>query len=1087
MAAIGRKMESWWRPGKAPDVGACAPAQAGVGTGAATDATGEDGSAARVPRQGRKTLHESPTMRRRLYQLFVDKEAVLHPPALQYGKASWSENAADICNDWIKYQSQQTQRAGKSAAVPSASSDSQAWLRHVESACEISRMLALAYELKHRKKLQQDHPERMLLPGAKRTGQEYNDEIVKAFLRAVGEDDIDDVLDTFKNTGTGALHRHDSYLLAAFTNLLGALQLLILDPASKAIVSAFRFGAHVATTAAVAGSGERRLRNAGTEDVLPLGRADAAKSARSAPNLLQASWSVLRELRRVKKDLEELGGALAALNALQSGDAVATPEAVNDARNDLSLVLARLCHKVMVKARYKAAKENVAVEFRGNERNLYAGSAGTLLTVAASGVAIMTPEIIVSAVTGGFLAGAATTSLLLYLGYQLSNGPSKDGEAKARRAIIALAKLTEALDPAHDDSIRLRAEAYEEYRKACKQQSGIKPTGRNQAARSPKQALFDRLNEIATAEGRLRQGSEAKDKTRGIDGGSERLTARQNWDAYCAHHAQELQIENGEDSDNDKHAAVQSAKLQYYASHAGKLAIEPMVKGWSAQIEIKITTTRRLLAGKVARAHKHVLREQEPVSNGILETTQRMFAGNVARARRHVRGESAPVSNGVPQESELRRRQRLGQAGIELKRALRDLAYFELACSKMKVDDNGHDISAPMSDIAKAAFARIDDSDVHALFQGDAAEQVRATLLAKKLTEGEDKRYTLLNLGANAITMGVGAAVQAADLQIVAAKANGTYQGPRVLDFKLVTALAMNATPAAPLSTGDRTAFQKREMQPLLKTIAPRRGAMATMPGMQLPSDSLFPENVARRPAADRAGESSTAGNIAAGVSRRGADWSITEEPLAGAYAETSCAQQDAAQDLSSVSNKLDEFDKILDEQADTLVESMSRMEFVPDGLRLIFDARSEEQGSVPANTESLPAIDINLKETSAFHRVRYKKATPLQKSRYILGEAAIAARQAGLIFLGPPAQGVAQRSLKKTRGDLESAGDRIAQARRVLIDSAPSDERREPAQLGIDAPPQLPAVNVELELETFNEIIMRFGADADGRRLESS
>ncbi len=58
---------------------------------------------------------------------------------------------------------------------------------------------------------------------------------------------------------------------------------------------------------------------------------------------------------------------------------------------------------------------------------------------------ILTPVVVSASVTTGVTAAAAALAAVMYVGYQLSTGPSRDGEAKAKRAIVALAKSLDLL------------------------------------------------------------------------------------------------------------------------------------------------------------------------------------------------------------------------------------------------------------------------------------------------------------------------------------------------------------------------------------------------------------------------------------------------------------------------------------------------------------------------------------------------------------------------------------------------------------------------------------------------------------------
>lgn len=871
--------------------------------------------------------HETPGLRARMRQL-LNTRAVLHPPALRYPE-DWGLAVANICNDWVADQELKKNRA-----------------QSPEASREISRMLALAHEFKHLETLRKDRPGDLILGNVKNPKQAYSDEIIRSFLRAVGETDVEAVLNSFKNTGTGASHRQIPTVISTIANLLGAAQILAPDPIAKAAISGTRLAVQVGLSAAVIDSGERRLFNSGTEDALALGRAEAATAARRAPSVLQASWAVMRELHDVEKDLRHLTESLERLrqartNPSPQGSGSANGKsAAEAARDDLNLVSARICYKAMLKQRYKAARENAAVEWRGGERSIYCGTTGTALTLTAAGIGIMTPEIIAAAISGGLLAGAATTALLLYIGYQLGSGPSKDGEAKARRAIIALAKLTEVLDPTLDKAIQERAAAYERYREDCKLPSRLQPARRKATEEAARRILLTTLNGITQRE--REQGDAHPD-----GGASKAISPEENWEQYRVnphHQADARTREAGADSNGIRYASPEASDDAAHPEPAFNPIAKPLIEGWKRQIEIKMIAAQRLLAGKVARAQKHVLAQQ----------------------------------NSAPSAGPSRK---LDSAREELRQTMRNLIHFELAYSQMRVGEDGARPGDAVLDRAKASLLRIDDSDVHALFCGDADQQVKATYLSKRLTAGETERYTLLNTGANALAMGLGVGLQAGDLHIAIDKADGTYTGPRFNDFKLVATLNGMPTPSGPLSTGDRAPFQQREMQPLLKTIEP--AAAAGNPAIV----RITPE--APRPADD-----------------------ARNDPV-----------------------------NALDAQINALVEQMASRQSVFDTLTLEIAAPPAGTGEampVSGNASGTNTIRIDLTKTAAFHRVRYKNATSAQKARYIAREAAIAAKQTGSIYVGPLAQLAAKPRLNATRAVLNQARGQMATVRETLLREAP-------------------------------------------------
>jgi hypothetical protein len=186
-----------------------------------------------------------------------------------------------------------------------------------------------------------------------------------------------------------------------------------------------------------------------------------------------------------------------------------------------------------------------------------------------------------------------------------------------------------------------------------------------------------------------------------------------------------------------------------------------------------------------------------------------------------------------------RQQEKLTAAQNDLKRHLKDMVYFALAQHFLKDAANAMqpgqepDLQSPQLALAKASLARVNDSSMHMLFCGDGMQQVKA-MLASKTQMGDVERYTWLNTGANAATTLVATGVQVADLGITADKLDGIYHGGRFNDYKLLNYMQGGATPSAPLSTGDRTAIQQREIDPLRALITPKDGSLDEHPALTI-------------------------------------------------------------------------------------------------------------------------------------------------------------------------------------------------------------------------------------------------------------
>lgn len=848
----------------------------------------------------------------------LDTKKIIHPPALRFD-GPWEEAAEAICHSWV---------------------DSQAMHdRSQVSHLALSKMKALEFERKH---TEQIAPHQRLLPGTA-TRQDYYDAEIDAFLEAIGEVDTRAVLESFKLAGTGGLHRQHATLAATLTNTIGAAQLIVPDPATKAGLAGARMLLQGVTAGSVLHAGPRRLRNAGTEDILPLGRADAAPSAKIAPNVLQASTQVIHGLKGAEKNLQNMQSAMHELERLQ---AAAAPDAgaVREAKQQLELTFAKICHQLSLKSAYKASSESAKIEFWGNQRYLLVSYAGSSATLTTGLIAIMTPALIAAPVTGGLSAAAVAFAVALYVGYQLGTGPAKDGEAKAKRAIVALVKLVEVLSGERTTNLVQRAQAWQAYLDARREVRFASPARKAQAKRAAKTLLLERLEELTN-----------EDRPEAL------LTAENNWTAYRAfldqHEAIVAREAEGILNEAQCRRHITALKEQFGRDHHADFALREIVAAWKTPMLMRIVAAQRLLKGKVARSQKRLMHLQHQPS---------------PKARW---GTSTQKENST-HKIQLRK--------IELQQHLCDLFNLELARQDLTRPRGARPTD---NDVARAAqrMAAIVDDDVRALFCGDGKAQVEAVNLSKKLTAGEAQRYIYANAGSSALGIAVNLGVTAADVVINNEKAAGTYRGPQYNDYKFLALSQGQAQPGAHLSVGDRAAFQKREMQPLLDRI------------------------------------------------------DHDEEPREvhlhlGGDIHRSLRPEDS--DVNAVMGEL--------------AERLAHAAAVPQTLHLTMGAQTPEAAvlsaagvvaAAAAAADIAPPVShsvvVELKSTSAFHDVQYKKNPLKNRMGYIAGQCAVGGRQALMSIAGLPTQALAQHRLKKTRAPLNVAAGSSHDVRAVLQSAA--------------------------------------------------
>lgn len=895
----------------------------------------------------RSPLPQNNTMRTRIAQLFNTKK-VPYPPALQFGgiNGDWNNDVAqEICANWVD-----SQLAHNASTV---------------SYLALSKMKALEYERKNRKSI----PEGDLLFPEHSKKKDYYEAEIKAFLEAVGEKDANEVLESFKRVGTGGLHRQHATFAATASNAVGAAALMVPDISTKAGLYGARLFLQLITAERMLDAGPRRLRNSGTEDAVPLGRADAAPSAKDAPNVLQASHAALWKLLGAEKNVRKMNEAMDELNeACEACETSRTPEnrhRVGEARKKMEMVFAKVCYQIAVKARYKASSESAKIEWRGNQRYLYSSYTGTGLTLGAGLFAIMTPTV-GGAVTGGVAAAAAAIALAAYIIYQLSSGPSKDGEAKAKRAIVALSKSMDVLSGDNVKTLKKRADAYEKYLEDRKAVRFAMPAEKARAKEKAKDDLLKRLQEI-TQEDETEVKAEVENNLMDLE---------KNWKEYGKYKPSLSKIEeaiskieNDAIAEGMPAAQVSEQKKQFedelkqledefQAEHKASFSAKNIADAWKVPMRIRMDTASRLLKGKVARSHKRLIK------------SHKLLIGLSPHAIWR--------KEGIEREIERIKK--------ELGKNLLDMFNLELALGRMKplIDGKSPDRDAIIASAADAIGA-IEDKDVRDVFCGDARAQVEAVNKAKILTAGEAERYTYTNAGIVAVGIGLNVGVGAVDVGFSAAEADGAVvkgfdtpnpdgltRIPMYNDHKFLAISQAGAQPAAHMSSGDRAPFQNREMKNLLKIIANEGNAVELQMGLADNNRSYFDKN--------------------------GAD--ITES-------------------------------------INALVEKFLKEDSVPEKITLSIAPPQAPDGAGPSRpVMAAENLTVDLRTTSAYHRVRYKNASWRKKFAFKMGQTAIIGRQALMSVGGPFAQGFAQISLKKTRTALNEGTARSRDVRKLLAQS---------------------------------------------------
>jgi len=691
------------------------------------------------------------TVRGRLAQL-LDIKKVQHDPAISV--VGWDEAATlEICERWIQGQRSQPSVVG------------------------LSRLAALNFERARPDSIPAELKDQRLLPEG--AGNEaYYREMIATFLKTVGLDDTDAAIDSFKKAGTGSLHRQFTTASSVAGGAFSVAQLAAsANLPAKTALSAVQLLMTALTTELGFESANLRFRNSGTEEVMPAGKADAAPSAKVGPNVMQAAGRVAWDLHKVRDAVGKMESAQAALDDAHArlSNPAATARQRKEAEKDLhaagqalSIAHARYCMRAQLKADYKAASESAKIEYHGNKRALGVGVASSAASVAATVLGVLTPVVVSSAVTAGATAAAVALAATLYVGYQLSSGPSKDGEDKAKRAIVALAKSIDLLGGNAAQQQKERADAYRTY--IAEKRSFTQPQVRKQA----KAKLLATLDEIARRD-------TVKDDFDPVA----------NWKEYAAFRGRVAQ--SGTDE-----AAAQALEEAFTQAHAGQFKTSTVAGGWKTPERMRFDSMARVLTGKVTES---------------LVALHEFNEGG------------APSPTRDPRLASATRAQLQGRRA-EVKASLRDWLHFELAQSRMKTalaEEDPAQAHATLQMAAKA-LASIENHDARDLFSPDARKQVDATERAKASTIGERERYTMTNAGPAALAGGVNAfgAVTSLGLNIEKdiAVSHGIHPEAKFGDQNDARVLVQGSAPVtAPYSAAERARFQKTGMSQLVDTI----------------------------------------------------------------------------------------------------------------------------------------------------------------------------------------------------------------------------------------------------------------------------
>ncbi len=154
--------------------------------------------------------------------------------------------------------------------------------------------------------------------------------MIETFLKAVGIEDkeVTATLESFKKAGTGGLHRQPVTIASTVGGAISTAQYAAsAHVIAKTTLSGLQLLQTLLTTQLAFDSANLRFRNAGTEEVMPLGRADTAPSAKVGPHRDTRLRTARLDLRKISANVSTMEKAQAALEqahaALETAQATA--------------------------------------------------------------------------------------------------------------------------------------------------------------------------------------------------------------------------------------------------------------------------------------------------------------------------------------------------------------------------------------------------------------------------------------------------------------------------------------------------------------------------------------------------------------------------------------------------------------------------------------------------------------------------------------------------------------------------------------------------------------------------------------------
>lgn len=107
--------------------------------------------------------------------------------------------------------------------------------------------------------------------------------------------------------GTGGLHRQPVSIASAVGGAVSTAQYAVAaNLPAKTALSGVQLLLTLLTTQLAFDSADLRFRNAGTEEVMPLGRADTTPSAKTGPNVLRTTGRLAWDLRKIRTNVSQM-------------------------------------------------------------------------------------------------------------------------------------------------------------------------------------------------------------------------------------------------------------------------------------------------------------------------------------------------------------------------------------------------------------------------------------------------------------------------------------------------------------------------------------------------------------------------------------------------------------------------------------------------------------------------------------------------------------------------------------------------------------------------------------------------------------